>query len=326
MRTLSAAPFPVTLLGAGAILAVACGAGAGSGTSTSTSSGDGGVQGTSVSASTTVGPGGTTGTSSAASATAGVGGAGGAPPGMVPGLVAVGYGGIRIVSRDLGLTWGDRASEVIEGGDDEHLLRAVVYGNGLWIATGWKYWTSPDGVTWKDHGLLGKGILPCSIVEGLAFHDGAFWAACGTYVGGTPMGAVFRSSDGLTWVDEPFGVIGDTAGHLSLTARGGKMVAYGDNGVSFESSDGAAWSVMPGLEAATYCDNQWKSMGDCDPTTVANGYYEGVSFFDGIWLKSAWQGKIIRATDGVDYKTVFTDDQKNSINSGRTFASGFVAP
>lgn len=247
---------------------------------------------------------------------------------MVPGIIAVGYGGLRIVSRDQGLTWGDRAFEVANGGDDEALLRAVTYGKGLWIATGWKYWTSPDGVDWTDHGLLGKGILPCSIVEGLAFFDGAFWAACGAYVEGQPdsLGAVFRSTDGQTWTSKPSGIIGDTQGHLSLAARDGKMVAYGDNGVSFESTDGAAWSVMPGLVAATYCNGQWKSMGDCDPTTVMNGYYEGVSFFDGIWLKSAWQGLIIRATDGVSYSTVFTDDQKNSVYTGRTFATGFVAP
>ena len=326
MKALLPITFPAAILGAGALVSVACGGGAepsstpSSGTeSTSASGGTGGTTATSSAVGSTVGA--TTGVGGVG----GVGGESGVPPGMVPGLIAVGYGGIRIVSRDQGLTWGDRASETVEGGDDEHLLRAVVYGNGLWIATGWKYWTSPDGIHWDDHGLLGKGILPCSIVEGLAFLGGAFWAACGTDVGGTSMGAVFRSPNGLIWSDTPFGIIGDTSGHLSLTARGGKMVAYGDNGVSFESSDGAAWSVMPGLEAATYCNDQWKSMGDCDPTTVANGYHEGVSFFDGVWLKSAWQGEIIRATDGVAYTTVFTDDQKNTVYTGRTFANGYVA-
>ena len=324
MKALLTITFRAAMFGAGALLSVACGGGA-EPSSTSSS----GAASTSTSGPTSGGTGGTMATStvvgSTVGATTGVGGGGGAPPGMVPGLIAVGYGGIRIVSRDQGLTWGDRASEVTDGGDDEHLLRAVAYGNGLWIATGWKYWTSPDGIHWDDHGLLGKGILPCSVVEGLAFFDGAFWAACGADVGGTSMGAVFRSSDGLIWSDNPFGIIGDTSGHLSLTARDGKMVAYGDNGVSFESSDGATWSIMPGLEAATYCNDQWKSMGDCDPTAVSNGYYEGVSFFDGVWLKSAWQGEIIRATDGVAYTTVFTDDQKNTVYTGRAFASGYVA-
>ena len=251
---------------------------------------------------------------------------------MVPGIITVGYGGIRIVSRDQGLTWGDRAFDAANGGDDESLLRAVTYGKGLWIATGWKYWTSPNGVDWTSHGLVNKGILPCSIVEGLAYFEGAFWAACGVYVQGQPdsLGGVFRSTDGMTWDSTPFGIIGDTTGHLSLAARDGKMVAWGDNGVSFASTDGAAWSVMPGLVAATYCKGQWKSLVDCDPTAVGmvNGkeYYDGVSFFDGVWLKGAWQGLIVRATDGVGYATVYTDDQKNGSYTGRTFASGYVSP
>ena len=160
--------------------------------------------------------------------------------------LAFGYGGIRVVSRDAGLTWGDRAFVIPDGVDDEHLLRAAVYGDGLWIATGWAYWTSPDGVAWTDHGLINDGILPCNIVEGLAYHGGYYWAACPQYIAGEPdaLGAVFRSTDGLVWSDV-IGVIGDTQGHLSLTARGGKMVAYGDDEVSFESTDGVTWSSCP---------------------------------------------------------------------------------
>lgn len=322
---------PALLLVAGAWV-LACGGGSGS-------SASGGGQGSTSTAGSTTGGvtgagGASTSTSStgATSSTSGTSGAGGAPTGMVPGIITVGYGGLRVVSRDQGLTWGDRAFEVANGGDDEVLLRAVTYGKGLWIATGWKYWTSPNGVAWTDHGLVGKGILPCSIVEGLAYHEGAFWAACGVYVEGQPdsLGGVFRSTDGMTWDEKPFGIIGDTTGHLTLAARAGQMVAWGDNGVSFASTDGASWSVMPGLVAATYCDDQWKSLVDCDPTAVGMSggkeYYDGVSFFDGVWLKSAWQGLIVRATDGVGYATVYTDDQKNGSYAGRTFASGYVAP
>ncbi|MEO5726350.1 MAG: hypothetical protein ABI134_00845, partial [Byssovorax sp.] len=176
MSTKSILGSPAILLVAGACVA-ACGSGGGD----SGSSSGGGAESTSVTGSTTGGVGGAGGapaSSSAVSSTTGAtgsSGAGGAPPGMVPGIITVGYGGIRIVSRDQGLTWGDRASEVTNGGDDEVLLRAVTYGKGLWIATGWKYWTSPNGVDWTDHGLVGKGILPCGIVEGLAYFDGAFW-------------------------------------------------------------------------------------------------------------------------------------------------------
>src|SRR5438034_72582 len=82
--------------------------------------------------------------SAGAAGTAGVTGAAGAPgdpAGWVPALIGVGYGGIRIVSRDGGKTWGERAYETTNGGDDAVLLRAVVYGKGIWVATGWKLWT-----------------------------------------------------------------------------------------------------------------------------------------------------------------------------------------
>lgn len=319
------------VMGSLAIALAACG-GDGADATSSSSSGAGGAAASSSSTSMSQ----ASGTGSGGEGTGsggGSGGGGGAPSGMVPGIIAVGYGGIRVVSRDLGVTWGDRAFEVADGGDDEHLLRAVVYGNGLWIATGWKYWTSPNGVDWTSHGLISEGILPCNIVEGLAYLGGSYWAACNIYLSGQPdpVSAVFRSTDGLTWGKEAFGTISsDAKGHLSLAAHGEKMVAYGDDGVSFESKDGVTWSVMAGLVAATYCEGQWKSLEACDPTAVskANGneYYDGVSFFDGAWLKGAWKGKIVRATDGKSYETVYTDDQMNSLYRGRAFADGYVAP
>ena len=163
---------------------------------------------------------GATGTGGA-SAVGGAAGGTGDPAGYVPALIGVGYGGIRIVSRDGGKTWGDRAYATTSGGDDEELLRAVAYGKGLWIATGWKLVTSTDGVHWTDRGLIknGKNKIPgCSIVEGLAYNAGYFFAAC------TPWdspGVVFRSSDGLSWTK--YGTIGDTGGHLSPDLPRGKV-------------------------------------------------------------------------------------------------------
>ncbi|MES1205691.1 MAG: hypothetical protein ABUS79_07105, partial [Pseudomonadota bacterium] len=143
------------------------------------------------------------------------------PPGYVPALVGVGYGGIRIVSRDGGATWANRAYTEKNGGDDQDLLRAVTYGKGLWLATGWKLVTSTDGVHWVDNGLISAGpIKDCNIVEGLAYDAGSFFAACTPW---NSPGTVYRSSDGLTWTK--LSTIGDTGGHLFLTYRGGKFIA-----------------------------------------------------------------------------------------------------
>jgi len=251
------------------------------------------------------GPGGNGGRSS--SGTAGAAGSVEVPAGYVPALVGVGYGGIRVVSRDGGSTWGDRAYAETAGGDDLELLRAVVYGKGLWIATGWKLVTSNDGVHWTDHGKIAAGPIPaCGIVEGLAYKDGTFFAACDS--------SVYRSTDGLSWTKH--GSIGNTGGHLFLTYRGGKFVAYGDTLTSFQSDDAATWTVMPNVQQATYCKNSFISQTDCASS----------SWFDGVFLRADWGGFISRSTDGQKFTRAYADDQSNTLYQSRAIAAGYVAP
>jgi hypothetical protein len=243
-------------------------------------------------------------------------GAGGAaaeaPPGYVPAILGVGYGGIRIVSRDGGKTWGDRAYTKANGGDDQDLLRAVVYGKGLWIATGWKLLTSSDGSTWIDHGLIADGpIAACNIVEGLAYKDGYFFAACTPW---NSPGAVFRSSDGLSWTK--YANIGDTQGHLFLTYRGQKFVAYGDGLTSYQSEDALVWTILPGVQEATYCQDMFMSQKTCLDS----------AWFDGAWLRADWQGKISRSTDGKTFTQAYLDDAMNTLYQSRALATGYVAP
>jgi hypothetical protein len=226
--------------------------------------------------------------------------------------VGVGYGGIRIVSRDSGATWTDRAYAEKNGGDDQELLRAVAYGKGLWIATGWKLVTSTDGVHWVDHGLISAGaIKDCNVVEGLAYNAGTFFAACTPW---NSPGTVYRSSDGLTWTK--LSTIGDTGGHLFLTYRGGKLVAYGDTLTSFQSDDAMVWTVLPGVQQATYCQDAFMSQSAC----------HGSAWFDGVWLRADWQGIISRSTDGQTFKQAYLDDQMNTLYQSRAIAAGFVAP
>ena len=296
---------------------VAGAAGSSAGATVTGNAGAGTAGVTGVAGSTgTAGRGGAAGTSAAAGSTGSGGGTAGAasgdPAGWVPALIGVGYGGIRIVSRDGGKTWGDRAYETSEGGDDEELLRAVAYGKGIWVATGWKLWTSTNGTTWTDHGLLKNGLHPdCTIVEGLAFKNGYFFAACPPW---NAPGAVYRSADGVSWTK--YATIGDTGGHLYLNYRGGKFVAYGDNKTSFQSTDALTWTVMPGIQEATYCDDTWKSQADCKAS----------SWFEGAYLRADWQGKISRSMDGTSFTTVYNDDQLNTLYRSRAIAAGWVAP
>jgi hypothetical protein len=240
-------------------------------------------------------------------ASGGIGGASSEiPAGYVPALIGVGYGGIRIVSRDQGATWGSRAYAETDGGDDVELLRAIVYGKGMWIATGWKLVTSEDGIHWTDRGMVGDYIPACNIVEGLAYKDGVFYGACDS--------SVYRSIDGLTWTK--YATIGDTGGHLFLTYRGGKFVAYGDTLTSFQSDDALVWTVMSGIQQATYCQNAFASQTACHDS----------GWFDGVWLRADWQGIISRSTDGSTFYRAYLDDQMNTLYQGRAIAAGYVSP
>jgi len=290
---------------------------AGTGATAATGSGGGSTAGArvdgAVGGSASSGSAGTTAASGTPGSFGGVAGMPGGtevPDGYEPALIGVGYGGLRIVSRDGGMTWGDRASFKANGGDDQDLLRAVVYGKGLWIATGWKLVTSSNGKTWTDHGLINENdFMPCNVVEGLAYAADWFYAASSE----TPA-VTYRSKDGLSW--SKHGTIGTTQGHLFLTHRGDEFVAYGDNQTSFHSTDAATFSELFGISEATYCADGWRSLSDCFDA----------SWFDGFYFRTEWQGKIARSQDGDKWVMVHEDDQKNTLYRARAVAAGFVAP
>lgn len=233
------------------------------------------------------------------------------PEGYVKAIIGVGYGGIRIVSRDGGLSWGSRAYDNPDGGDDEDLLRAVAYGKGRWIASGWRLVSSDDGIHWTDHGQFQRDrIIPDEvIIEGLAYKDGYFYAA-----GDGNPSRMYRSEDGLTW--EHFGEIGDTVKHTGLTYRGGLFVSYGDSETSYSSANGLDWEEM-GIDNATYCENDWKSLDEC---------HEAAWFDDGFYLIPEWGGDIRRSTTGSNFQNVYSDNQQNTLYRARAVAEGYVAP
>jgi hypothetical protein len=234
----------------------------------------------------------------------------------VPGLVSVGYGGMRVVSRDAGATWEDYTAWGPDGDDDFDLLRAVTYGNGLWVASGWRWATSTDGVQWTDHGMLfedGEALLGinCNIIEGLAFADGYFYAACPQW---EQPGAIYRSADGMNF--EYLAEIGDTGGHLYLDYRDGLLVAYGDTQTSYASSDGVTWEVMPGLVEATYCEGEWRSFSDCHEA----------HWFDGYYFRGVWSNRIERSSDGQNWSVVWEDGEGDNVPyRARAMARGEVA-
>jgi hypothetical protein len=206
------------------------------------------------------------------------------------------------------VSWGNAVALGDANADDENLLRAVVYGKGRWIATGWKLLYSDDGVNWTQHSMVHDAIKDQQIIEGLAYAAGYFYAA------GDP-GKFYRSADGFSW--EAYGAsIGDTQKHTALSFRGGRFVAYGDSHTSYQSSDGRSWTAL-GVDDGTYCDGQWRSLADC---------HDAAWFDGGFYLHAEWGGEIQRSPTGANFKRVYLDPKQHTAYKSFTFAEGYVIP
>jgi len=177
----------------------------------------------------------TGGTGGTASAT---GGSGGTPAiaNLKPAIMAAGYGALRLVSFDDGKTWRNRKVLNPNGGDDNNLIRAVNYVNGVWLAVGWKIFRSEDGLNWTE---IDDKTVPGG------------WYDCVTY---DPAKQI--------WIVK--------------TVRADRG---GQNGGAIISKDaGKTWTNSP---APTRCDRQ--------PMPFNTGTAQ---------LRSAWRGKIERASGG----------------------------
>jgi hypothetical protein len=151
-------------------------------------------------------------------------------------FVAVGYGARRIRSTD-GMTWTNDVSSETNGGDDTYLLRAVAYGGKQFVAVGWRVMTSPDGITWVDHGAMSQWF------GGLAWGK-SMWVAVGGY------GRRSTSTDGVTYVDA---TDTGTGAYRSLAFgdyAGGTWMAMGDGGRLSTTTDGTTYSELSSIALA----------------------------------------------------------------------------
>jgi hypothetical protein len=224
------------------------------------------------------------------------------------GIIAVGYGGLRIVSRDLGKTWQNETHWSTKGGDDKDLLRTIVYGNGLWLSAGWRYVTSVDGVTWMDHGLAEDVITPinCPVTDGMTFGAGKFLVACGSNLA--------ASSDGLAWVKVARTPNVGNHPYLLFDQAKQQFVCSGDDDNSFVSSDGAVWTPIP-IATAHLCEGGLKPKAEC------------ASFYvDGVFLSTQWGGLIRRSTNGTNFSDTYHDQFENNLFTEYAFGVGRVAP
>lgn len=270
-------------------------------------------------------------------------------------FVAVGPHGVRVVSRDDGVTW----SEVRDPGDAGLELASVVFGGARVVAGGVRFKStlrlvaSTDLVTWNDkvtpnadgvtalafgagsflatrddeigHSFDGQSFEFTTVgfgASGIGF-DGAKFVA----VGSDATGAVSAlSNDGISW--KPAKVGG--ANLDAVVYGGGKWVAVGSGGRRGVSSDGVAWSFAtpsnPALEytgvafgLGRFVTSAGSSSADGVTWTPDALDANGVAFGAGVFIAVDSDGQVYRSTTGL----AWSDPVK--VASGPLYAVAFGA-
>lgn len=235
-----------------------------------------------------------------------------------PVIVAVGYGGRRMRSLDLGDSWTDLIEDDPNGGDDPNLLRAATFAQGLFVAVGWRIWTSADGAAWTERTVDGQQWC-----GGVAYGNGRFVCAGGC-------GSTLRSNDGLSWQSAGDATPAGCTHIRSLAFGAGVFVAFGDGGFAVTTTDGETWTPEQavGGRDVVHRSGEFIANGDGVHYTSPDGLswteHSGEAnthdFGHGVYLRGQWKGKIERSTDGNAWSSVF-DDGGNSLES---FAFGYV--
>lgn len=196
-------------------------------------------------------------------------------------FVAVGYSGVRYLSTDNGKTWGNKVTSG-GSGDDGNLLRTVTYAKGVFVALGWKIWTSPDGITWTERNNPGKQWF-----GGLEYGNSLFVAAGGT-------GQTIYSTDGIAWTSGK-GTGGEAA--RSVGFGNGTFMAATDPGNWWSTTNGIDWSKQSGGHGGgdlMWCKDKFARPAECSDPLARNGGH--TAFGNGVYVSAAFN-KIERSED-----------------------------
>jgi hypothetical protein len=216
-------------------------------------------------------------------------------------FVAVGYGGRRTRSIDDGRTWTDDQQLVPNGGDDNMLLRTITWGNGQFVALGYRSMTSPNGQTWVDHG-----------VTSLNQWMGAVAYAKATYVAVGGYGLRATSTDGVAWTNHMLDTIASHEMHRLVygDVQGGRFVSVNDDGVLSNSSDGKTWQfatgTIPAINEVAFGNGRFVGIGDTAVVVSSDG---GVTWTSG--------PKLAVTTAGF----LFAQGHFTAVGSGHVFTS-----
>lgn len=240
-------------------------------------------------------------------------------------LVSGANGGIA-TSPD-SITWTARTS----GAGASFGLRGLAFGGGTYVAVGDNsgsgthyICTSPDGVTWTER----TTATVCGYLRGVAYGAGLF--VCVGNDGGSADGKIQTSPDGITWTDRTVPV---GCGPLMGVCFGnGRFVTVANNtGTISHSADGINWSLVTlggSFDAVTFANEMFMAVGDDGQTyTSANGiawtlrtgsladhFFASVTGGNGVWIAGTSTG----ASAGI-YRSTDDGDTWTSVYTGGTY-------
>ena len=197
-------------------------------------------------------------------------------------------------------------------------LRAVAYGDGLFVAVGddRDVMTSPDGITWTTR----TGVF--SNWGSIAYGNGVFVVAAG---GPTPHSGIMTSPDGITWTSRTAAAANDW---FSVAYGNGLFVAVSTSGTGdrvMTSPDGITWTSR-----TSAADNSWLSVAYGDGlfvavsstgtgnrvmtspdgitwtirTSAADNVWRSVTYGDGLFVAVADSGtgnRVMTSPDGITW-------------------------
>jgi len=223
----------------------------------------------------------------------------------------VDIGSTVITSKD-GISW--QAGSMPKSG-----AWATTYGADKFVAVGWGSggpWsaTSTDGKAWSSGGALPTGYT----WEHVTYANGVYVAISQTPYPYTGLGAVARSTDGVTWTKVPLPL---DIQYLNIAAGSGKFVLIGNGNQSLTSTDGLTWTrvTMPvsGLWiSVTYGNGRFVAVaqGSSNASAVSTdgiNWTRGtlpaqfsagdVIYGNGKFVASGTSGKTLQSTDGLTW-------------------------
>jgi hypothetical protein len=185
-------------------------------------------------------------------------------------------------------------------------ISEVAYGEGqgfMGVAYGGTAFTSPDGLSWTERGIVGRQI------RALAIGGGRWVAACDN-----PVGSVAVSADGYAWELVDTATAQQIEGVLYADSR---FLAVGEAGTVVTSPDGSSWSpnlaenridyyglthgkgftVAAGDDGTILTTSEGRSWTRRNTPTTRN--LHAVHYANGLFVAGGRRGTLMTSPDGV---------------------------